>query len=159
MQIYIKVIPITGGTSQQAGDSLMMPCPQDMEPDTVLSFLSQRFGEPIETAWTSTARHQRLATGWIFPGTNATAHDPEIELLCVPHIRTGNGTLQNMFELQADQRHEFEQLATDGALDSLAILNAPHRTYQAAVPRNGAESKARKSEYAEHLAPDLPAGR
>ena len=91
MQLYIKIIPVIAGTSRPAGDTLLMPCPHDVEPDTVLSLLTQCFGEPIETAWTSAARHEHLATGWIFLSRQATASDPEIELLCVPHIWTAEG--------------------------------------------------------------------
>jgi hypothetical protein len=130
MQLYVKVVPLSAGTSQPAGEPLTVPCPPDVEPDTVLSFLTQKFGEPLEVAWTSTDRHPRLATGWIFPGMPATATDPEVEYLCVPHIQTSDGTLHNMFELQADQRQEFEQLAASGAFDSYTVVTAPHRSYQ-----------------------------
>lgn len=129
MQLYIKVIPVKAGTSEPAGDTLLMACPPDVKPDTVLSFLAQSFGEPIDLAWTSTAWEPRMATGWIFPHIAPTAANPDIEYICVPHVLTGDGTLQNIFELQAEQRHEFEQLAADNALDSLAILIAPPRTY------------------------------
>ena len=137
MQLYVKVIPVIAGTSQPAGDAMLMPCPPDAEPDTVLSFLTQRFGEPIEVAWTSTARHPRLATGWIFPGTRATTVAPDVEFICIPHIEAEDGTLQNMFELQADLRQEFEQLAADGALDSLTVVPAPQRRYQASSSPEG----------------------
>ncbi len=48
------------------------------------------FGEPIELAWTSTTRHPRLATGWIFPCMMASKSGPGVEFLCVPQVEAGD---------------------------------------------------------------------
>jgi hypothetical protein len=82
-----------------------------VEPDTILSFLTQRLGEAIETIWTSTERHERIDTGWVFPGTPATESQDAVEVACVPFIETADGSLQPMFEAQADQRLQFARQA------------------------------------------------
>jgi hypothetical protein len=65
--LLVKVIPLRAGTAEPAGDPQILACPPDVEADTILSFLTGRFGAVIETAWTSTERHPRAGTGWIFP--------------------------------------------------------------------------------------------
>jgi hypothetical protein len=73
MPLFVKVIPLRAGTSEPAGESRLLCCPPNVEPDTILSFLSQRLGKPVETVWTSTEHHERLDIGWVFPGAPATA--------------------------------------------------------------------------------------
>src|SRR5215467_2761903 len=50
MQLYVKLIPLWAGTSESAGEPRLLCCPPDVEPDTVLSFLTQQLGEVIDTA-------------------------------------------------------------------------------------------------------------
>jgi len=133
MQLYVNVIVVSAGTSEPAGDPMVVACPPDVAPETVLSFLTQKFGEPIDTAWTCTDQHPRITTGWVFPGEPATATDPALEFICVPLVRAGDGTLQPLFELHADQRREFDELAADGAFDGYAVAMAAPRQYQPAA--------------------------
>ena len=63
MQLFVKVIPLRAETGEPAGDPRMLRCTGDVEPDTILSFLTQRLGEVIETVWTSTEHHERLGIG------------------------------------------------------------------------------------------------
>jgi hypothetical protein len=86
-----------------------------------LSFLIQRLGEVIETVWTSTEQHKRLGIGWIFPGTPAAGPREVVELACIPFIASIDGTLQPMYEVQADQRQQFTQLADDRGLNYTVI--------------------------------------
>lgn len=58
MQLFIKIIPLRAGTAEPAGQPCIIACPAGVEPDTILSFLTQHLGEVIETIWTSTERHQ-----------------------------------------------------------------------------------------------------
>ena len=130
MQLYVTITPVSAGTSRPAGEPRTVPCPADVEPDAVLSFLTGQFGEPVETAWTSTRRHARVTTGWVFPGRPATATDPAVELICVPLIRADDGTLRPLFEVQADQRRDVDQFAASGIFDRRAVVSAPHRVHQ-----------------------------
>lgn len=68
MRLLVKVIPLRAGTAESAGDLEVLACPPDVEADMILSFLTGRFGDLIETAWTSSGRHPRIEAGWIFPG-------------------------------------------------------------------------------------------
>src|SRR6266702_4263583 len=110
MRLFVKVIPLQAGTGEPAGEARLVYCPADVEPDTVLSFLTQRLGEVIETVWTSTEHHERLGVGWVFPGAPAGSHEA-VELACVPFLDGPGGGLQPMFEVQAGQRRQFAQLA------------------------------------------------
>ena len=134
MRMQMKIAPLRAGTSEPADRPRLFPCPPDLEPDQIRSFLVQFFGEePVEIAWTETERHERVNIGWIFralPGTEPMDH---IELLCVPVVEAEDGSPKPLFELQADQRQDFEQLAASGAIDSLTILEAPLREYRSAA--------------------------
>jgi hypothetical protein len=50
VRLFVKVIPLRAGTGEPAGEPCLVSCPPDVEPDTVLSFLTKRLGEVIETA-------------------------------------------------------------------------------------------------------------
>ena len=58
MRLFMKIIPLRAGTGEPTGESHILPCPPDVEPDTLLSFLPQTLGEVTETVWTSTDRHR-----------------------------------------------------------------------------------------------------
>jgi hypothetical protein len=50
-------------------------------------------------------------------------------MLCVPVIEGDDGSRKPLFELLADQRQELEQLASDGAIDSLTVAEMTLREY------------------------------
>jgi hypothetical protein len=104
MRLFIKAIPLRAGTGEPVGEPRLLRCPPDVEPDTILSFLTQRLGEVIETVWTSTKQHKHLGIGWVFPDTPATGQCEAAELACIPFIESPDGTLQPMYEVQVDQR-------------------------------------------------------
>lgn len=126
MRLFVKVIPLRAGTGEPAGEPRLVCCPPDVEPDTILSFLTQRLGEVIETVWTSTEHHERLGIGWVFPAAPATGSHEAVELACVPFIEGPSGPLRPMFEVQASQRRQFAQLADSHGLDT-TIIQPPHR--------------------------------
>ena len=132
MLLFIKIIPLRAGTAEPAGEPRILPCPPGVEPDTILSFLTRRLGEVIETIWTSTERRERIGTGWVFPGTPATESQDAIELACVPFIETADGSLQPMFEAQADQHLQFARQAESRGLD-YTLIQRPQREYQPTV--------------------------
>ncbi len=140
MQIFVKIMPLKAGTSEAAGDPELLACPPDVEPETILSFLSQKFGRYIETVLTSTERHQRIQTGWIFRGPTASPGEP-FELACVPLVEVAGGSLRPMFELQADQRQDFGKLASDGTFRSYSVIGRPLSEYQ--PPSTGGEQLQR----------------
>lgn len=129
MRLFVKVTPLKVETSEPSADSQLMECPEDVEPDNILSFLSRVFGDIVDTAWTSTERHARLACGWIFAA--ATEH-PESEILCVPLVAMDDGSQRSMFELQADQGAEFDELVRSCELGAYMTVELPHRAYQPA---------------------------
>ena len=130
MQLFVKVVPMKAGSAELAGDTETFECPTDVQPDTILSFLTQKFGGLIDTAWTYTDRHPRIEVGWIFGGGPSTPPEGPVELLCVPQIRVADGSLQSMFELLADQRQDFDRLATSGHLDTYTVVERPQREYR-----------------------------
>jgi hypothetical protein len=94
MQLFVKLIPLRPGTGEPTGEPRLLCCPPDVAPDTILSFLTQRLGEAIGTAWTSTGEHARLDVGWVFSGTPATGPHDAAEFACVPFIEAPGGSLQ-----------------------------------------------------------------
>ncbi len=111
MQLYVKVLPVRAGTAEPVGEPLMQPCPSDVGPDTVLSFITGILGEPAGTAWTSSDRHPRFTIGWIFSGLPDIDTDEPVEFICMTYVQADDGSMQSLFELMADQRQEFGQLA------------------------------------------------
>jgi hypothetical protein len=139
MRLIVKVIPLRAGASEPAAEPRMLACPPDVEPDTILSFLTQQLGEPIEAIWTSTERDRRIDTGWIFPGIPAIESQDAVELACVPFLETADGALQLMFEVQADQRQQFAELAASRGLD-YTIIERPQRAYQPTDGQTGQDA-------------------
>ncbi len=130
MQLFVKIVPIKAGSVELAGDGRTIECPVDVEPDTILSFLTQEFGTLVDTAWTYTDRHPRIEVGWIFGGTATNRSDRPVELLCVPQVRVADGSLQSMFELLADQRQDFDMLTKTGKLETYTVIERPQSEYQ-----------------------------
>jgi hypothetical protein len=130
MRLFVKITPMRAGTAEPVGVPEMMPCAADVEPDTIRSYLVQRFGDPVEVAWTTTRQHARVSIGWIFRGEPVTDAADATELLCVPFAETADRSLLPLFELQADQRQEFEELARSRALDQYTVIEQPQREYR-----------------------------
>jgi hypothetical protein len=141
VHLQIRITPLRAGTAEPVDEPRLFPCPPDLEPDQILSFLVQFFDcEPIEVAWTRTERHERINLGWIFAVLPGGEPIEGVELMCVPVIDTEDGSRKPLVEVLADQRQDFEHLAASGAIDSLTIVEAPQREYH---PR--AESYDRSS--------------
>ena len=141
MDLYIKVASVRAGTSDSV-DARLEPCPPGVEAATVRSYLARRFGEPLRLVWTSTSRHPRVDIGWVFPGGPAAGTDAAPEILCIPALLADDGTLQDLFELQADQRQDFERLATSGASGGHQVITAPPRDSHSATTTAGSASGA-----------------
>jgi hypothetical protein len=139
MPLFVKVIPLRAGTSEPAGEPRLLCCPPDVEPDTILSFLTQRLGEPVELVRMSTEHHERPGVGWIFPGSPATGERDAVEVACVPFLESPGGALRPMFEVQAEQRRQFAKLADSHELE-VTVLQAPHRAYHPAAGTGGQDT-------------------
>src|SRR5215467_7720649 len=107
MPLFVKVIPLPAGTTEPAGEPCLLRCPPDVEPDTILSFLTQRLGEPVEKVCTSTEHHQRLDIGWVFADVPTTGQQDATEFACIPFLESPDGQLRPMLEVQADQRGQY----------------------------------------------------
>jgi len=149
MQLFGNIVPMKAGSAEPVGESGTIECPADVEPDTILSFLTQEFGPLVDTAWTNTDRHPRIDVGWIFGGTASNPSDGPVELLCVPQIRVADGSLQSMFELLADQRQDFDRLAKSGKLKTYTVIERPQRDYQPKGQRGPGTFVVRSSRSAE----------
>ena len=147
MDLYIKVITVRAGSSDPESARLE-PCPPDVDPATVQSYLTGKFGEPLRLVWTSTSHRPRVDIGWVFAGGPAARTDTAHEILCIPTLIAEDGTLQHMFEVQADQRQQFEQLAASGAFDSHQVITAPRRDYRqtAGAGQPASDSRAPRAE-------------
>jgi hypothetical protein len=137
MHLKMRITPLRRGTAEPVDEPRLCPCPADLEYDQILSFLTQFFGEePVEVAWTSTERNERLDVGWIFhalPGDDGEPID-HAQLLCVPVIEGDDESFKPLFDLLADQRLELEQLVDAGDIDNLTVIHAPLREYRPDSP-------------------------
>ena len=105
MRLQMRITPLRARTSEPVDEPRLFPCPADLEPDQIRSFLVQFFGEePIEVAWTKTERHERINLGWIFAALPGGEPIEVVELLCVPVIDSDEGSPKPLFEVLADQR-------------------------------------------------------
>jgi hypothetical protein len=131
MQLFVKVMPVNAGSSEQAGAFEMTACPPDVEADTVLSFLMQQYGEPIDTAYTSDEDSARVEIGWVFPGPPSAVSGEPTDLISLPFIKIDDGSLQPMFQCFAAHREMMEQLAKDGTFSEYTKVTNPQREYRA----------------------------
>ena len=139
MQLLVKVIPLRAGTSEPVGEPRLLRCPPDVAPDTILSFLTERLGEAIDTAWTSTREHTPLAIGWVFPAAPAIAPHEAAEVACVPFTEASGGSLQPLFEVHADLRAQSTQRAGSHDGDT-TVVRQPHRAYHPAAGHTGQDT-------------------
>jgi hypothetical protein len=141
MQLFVnvKVIPLRTGTGESAGEPRLLRCPPDVAPDTIMSFLTQQLGEAIDTAWTSTGEHTRLAIGWVFPGAPATGPHEAVEVACAPFIEAPGGSPQPLFEVHAGQRRQSAQRAGSHSQDP-TVIRHPHRAYHPAARHTGQDT-------------------
>jgi hypothetical protein len=151
MPLFVNVIALRAGTTEPAGEPRLLPCPPDVEPGTVLSFLTQRLGEPVELVRAPTEHHQRVGIGWVFPDASSTGQQDATEVACIPFIESPGGRLRPLFEVHAGQQRQFTQLAGNHGLDT-TVIQQPHRAYH---PAAGQDSQDRSTPDAQ---PTGPAG-
>jgi hypothetical protein len=136
MPLFVKVIPVRAGTSEPAGEPFLLRCPPDVGPDTIVSFLTQRLGDPVELVRMSTERRERLAIGWVFPDTPAIGPPDAVEFACVPVIESSGGALQPVFAIPAGQRRQAAQRA-DSHEQGATVIRQPHRAHHPAPGPGG----------------------
>lgn len=152
MRLFIKMIPLRAGTSELAGEHGVFECPADVEPDTILSFLTQTLGDVIETIWTWSERHERIDVGWVFAAPDAEWQGV-VDFACVPLLQTADG-LRPVFVVQSDQRREFADVADGRGLD-YTVIRGPQRVYQPSV-RSGTGAARGESRPPSNLDEVLP---
>jgi hypothetical protein len=131
-QITLKIALVQVGSGEPLEQPEWTACPNDVEADTLLSYLTQQFGEPIEVALTSTEKNPRIVIGWFFrpPAGQLTGPADDIELLVIPYITLEDGSDVAMFLHQANQKELFETLAVEGKVDELTLIEQPQREYE-----------------------------
>ena len=129
-ELFVKVTPVKAGTAEDVAAFQMVECPPDVEADTLLSFLTQQFGEPIDAAIVSNEKYQRLQVGWIFPGPPTDVPEGTTERICTPFIELDDGSRVAMFAWLADTREVMERNAKDGSISELNVISKDQREYQ-----------------------------
>ena len=79
--------------------------------------------------WLRACFRKVTVLGWISAALPGGEPIQGVELLCVPVIDAEDGPLKPLFEVLADQRQDFEQLAATSAIDKLTIVEAQMREY------------------------------
>ena len=128
--ITLKIAPVRIGSGEPIGESEWQDCPPDVEPDTLLSYVSQGFGEPIELVLTSTEMQKALAVGWFFRPPVASKWAGKAELMVIPYITLDDGSEVAMFVHQAEQEAMFRNLHFEGKADRLVEIEQPQRPYR-----------------------------
>jgi hypothetical protein len=128
--IALKIAPVTIGSGEPIGELEWQDCPPDVAPDTLLSYLSQQFGEPIELVLTSTETQKALAVGWFFRPPVASKWAGKADLMVIPYITLDDGSEVAMFVHQADQKAMFRNLYNEGKGDRLVEIEQPQRPYR-----------------------------
>lgn len=131
-RIALKIARVQAGSGEPVAEPEWIDCPPDVTPDTLLSYLTQQFGEPIEVALTATEKNPRLAIGWFFRPTPAvpTGATDNFEAMIIPFIKLEDGSDVAMFLHQAEQLELFKSFAADGRADELTIVDQPQRDYK-----------------------------
>ncbi len=89
-------------------------CPEDVDLTTVQSYLSQRLGDPIRIAMTSTPEDSESLIGWVFRAPDDWPVDGDRthhELVAIPVVCHPDMPWTPAFQLQRDERQRFEALA------------------------------------------------
>lgn len=131
MRIDAVRLLILSGDNELLDESIE-EVPKSVEASNVLSFLTQRFGEPLDVAWTATEELERVDIGWVFPlsDEDAAAHAEGADLIAVPLIKDRSGEFVSLFEQVALQRKAFENARGDGLLDNLTVFQLPHEQWK-----------------------------
>ena len=139
MRLFVKVTPIKSGASKALDEGEILRCPADVEPGTLLSFLSQRFGPVVDTAWPSTERHGRRARGWILAGTDGWSGQ---QVLCEPFAEAEDGTTRSMAELLVDRSTEVDESVRCTELADNPVIAVRYHTHRPELDDEAGASQA-----------------
>ena len=130
--IALKITAVKAGTGAPLGEPRWQVCPEDVDPDTLLSWLEQTFGKPVELVLTQTEVNPALPVGWFFKAVRAEADLPseQLELMVIPFISVGDGSQVAMFAYQAEQKAAFMNLTSTGRIEALTVIEQPQREYR-----------------------------
>ena len=118
---------------EQYVDWRITPCPDDVELDTVASWLEQRYGPPINTSWTVTEDIGEVPVGWVYqvPADWPDANRAEQEMVAVPMLVDVRGEpTDSAFLVQAEQKARWESAARQVGVE-MTITRIKHRPYEA----------------------------
>jgi hypothetical protein len=113
--------------------SRLVPCPPEVQPANLESFVRQMFGDPSDNGLANIDQFKGLMIGWIFPPEALQRLDPDAEasweLVVVPVIEQ-DGTLVRFFLAEARLREEFRAFYANNKLDHYAEITPPPIEYQ-----------------------------
>ena len=117
---------------EQYVDWRITPCPDDMELDTVASWLEQRYGPAINTSWTPTEDLGEVPVGWVYqvPADWPTANRAEQEMVAVPMLVDASGQpTDSVFLVQAEQKARLQDVARQAGVE-MTITVVKQRPYE-----------------------------
>jgi hypothetical protein len=97
-------------------------CPPEIDAYTVLSYLKQHYGKPLDVAYTESAEHGRVVVGWTFSAPPEWARDREAELAAIPSSVGPRGDLVPIFLEQERRRAVFQRIVDEGLVDDAIII-------------------------------------
>jgi hypothetical protein len=113
--------------------SRLVPCPSEVQPANLESFVRQMFGDPSDRGLANVDQFKGLMIGWIFPPEALQRLDPDAdaswELVVVPVIEQ-EGRLVRLFVAEARLREEFRRFYADGKIDRYTEITPPPIEYQ-----------------------------
>jgi hypothetical protein len=118
--------------SEPAGESRVLRCSPDAEPETVLSYLTQK-GKAIETSWTSAEHDKRPCLSWILPCTSATGPQEAAEFARIRLIESPDGWGRD------------SQMSDPLQHDALVFVTATHRSLRHAFRKVSPRHLERKT--------------
>ena len=114
-------------------------CPADVELQTVASWLSQRYGTPIDEARSVDPKVGEIVVGWVYrvpsgwPGANPATQ----ELVAMPmHVNDDGEPGDSAFVIQAEIRQMMQTVAEREGIP-LEVIRLEHAKYEPKQSRGG----------------------
>jgi hypothetical protein len=114
-------------------DWRITPCPDDVELDTVASWLEQQYGPAVNTSWTRTEDGGEVPIGLVYqvPADWPTANRADQEMVAVPMlVDVGGEPTDSAFLVQAEQRARWEKAAKQVGVE-MTVTTIKQRPYDA----------------------------
>jgi hypothetical protein len=118
---------------EQYVDWRTTPCPDDVELDTVASWLEQRYGPAINASWTVTEDVGEVPIGWVYevPADWPSVNRAEQEMVAVPMlVDVGGEPTDSPFLVQAELRARLQDAAKQAGVE-MTVTTITQRPYEA----------------------------